>query len=73
MLKIVDILYYICYNVIENKIKGGENMQKYLLNNLIIERLITERRTANAERQKEINDELTKRYNIKYKYIKDNK
>lgn len=41
-------------------------MQDFLLNNLIIERLITERRTANAERQKEINDELTKRYNIKY-------
>ena len=59
--------------MIENKIKGGENMQDFLLNNLIIERLITERRTANAERQKEINDELTKRYNIKYKYIKDNK
>lgn len=41
-------------------------MQEYLLNNLIIERLIIERRTATPQRQKEINDELTKRYNKKY-------
>ena len=45
----------------------------FKLNNLIIERLIIERRTATAERQKEINKELTKRYNIKYNYLKDNK
>lgn len=48
-------------------------MQDLLLNNLIIERLITERKTANEKRQNEINAELTKRYNIKYKYLKDNK
>lgn len=41
-------------------------MYIYNINNLIIERLILERRTATAERQKEINTELTKRYNKKY-------
>lgn len=45
----------------------------FKVNNLIIERLILERRTATPQRQKEINKELTKRYNIKYKYLKDNK
>lgn len=44
-------------------------MQEYLLNNLIIERLIIERRTATPQRQNEINKELTKRYNIKYTYL----
>lgn len=38
----------------------------FKVNNLIIERLIIERRTATPQRQKEINKELTKRYNIKY-------
>ena len=41
----------------------------FKLNNLIIERLITERKTANEKRQNEINAELTKRYNIKYAYL----
>lgn len=44
-------------------------MQKYLLNNLIIERLIIERKTATPQRQNEINDELTKRYNKKYNFL----
>lgn len=44
-------------------------MQNYLLNNLIIERLIIERKTATPQRQKEINNELTKRYNKKYCYL----
>lgn len=44
-------------------------MQKFLLNNLIIERLIIERRTANEKRQNEINAELTKRYDKKYYYL----
>lgn len=48
-------------------------MQEFLLNNLIIERLIIERKTATPQRQNEINKELSKRYNIKYKYLKDNK
>lgn len=39
------------------------------LNGLIIQRLIIERRTANNERQKEINKELTRRYNQKHIYI----
>lgn len=37
-------------------------------NGLIIQRLIIERRTANDERQKEINEELTKRYNKPHIY-----
>lgn len=41
-------------------------MQNYLLNNLIIERLIIERKTATPQRQKEINNELNARYQIKY-------
>ena len=44
-------------------------MQEYLLNNLIIERLIIERRTATPQRQNEINKELNTRYNIKYTYL----
>lgn len=38
------------------------------LNGLIIQRLIIERRTANDERQKEINKELNERYNKPYIY-----
>lgn len=41
----------------------------FKLNNLIIERLITERKTATPQRQKEINKELNARYNIKYAYL----
>ena len=37
-------------------------------NGLIIQRLIIERRTANDERQKEINAELTKRYDLPHIY-----
>lgn len=44
-------------------------MQDFLLNNLIIERLIIERRTATPQRQNEINAELTKRYDKKYCYL----
>lgn len=44
-------------------------MQEYLVNNLIIEQLIIERKTANEKRQNEINAELTKRYNKKYCYL----
>lgn len=44
-------------------------MYIYNINNLIIERLIIERRTATPQRQKEINDELTKRYNKKYMFL----
>lgn len=39
------------------------------LNNLIIERLIIERRTATPQRQSEINQELSTRYNTKYVYL----
>ena len=50
-------------------------MNNFKLNNiiierLIIERLIIERRTATAGRQKEINAELSKRYEVKYEYLK---
>lgn len=45
-------------------------MNNFKLNNLIIERLIIERRTAITERQKEINAELSKRYEVKYEYLK---
>lgn len=45
-------------------------MNNFKLNNLIIERLIIERRTATTERQKEINTELSKRYEVKYEYLK---
>ena len=44
-------------------------MQDFLLNNLIIERLITERKTATPQRQNEINQELDARYQIKYAYL----
>ena len=42
----------------------------FKLNNLIIERLIIERRTATPQRQKEINKELNKRYETKYNFLK---
>lgn len=45
-------------------------MNNFKLNNIIIERLIIERRTATAERQKEINTELSKRYEVKHEYLK---
>ena len=45
-------------------------MNNFKLNNIIIERLIIERRTATIERQKEINAELSKRYVVKYEYLK---
>ena len=38
-------------------------------NGLIIQRLIQERRTANAKRQKEINAELTARYAQTHNYL----
>ena len=41
----------------------------FKLNNLIIQRLIIERRTATPQRQDEINKELNARYNIKYSYL----
>ena len=44
-------------------------MQDFLLNNLIIEQLIIERKTATPQRQNEINQELDARYQIKYAYL----
>ena len=41
----------------------------FKVNNLIIERLILERRTATPQRQNEINQELDARYQIKYAYL----
>ena len=41
----------------------------FYINNMIIERLIVERRTATPQRQNEINAELTKRYGKKYCYL----
>lgn len=41
----------------------------FKLNNMIIQRLIIERRTATPQRQKEINNELNARYDIKYVYL----
>lgn len=48
--------------------KGLEEL-KAIQNGLVIQRLIIERRTANNNRQKEINKELTRRYNQKHIYI----
>lgn len=48
--------------------KGFEE-SKAIQNGLIIQKLIIERRTANNNRQKEINKELERRYNIQHTYI----
>lgn len=48
--------------------KGLEEA-KAIQNGIIIQRLIIERRTTNDNRQKEINKELTSRYNQQHIYI----
>lgn len=48
--------------------KGFEEA-KAIQNGLIIQKLIIERRTANNDRQKEINKELNRRYNQQHIYI----
>ena len=47
----------------------GFDEAKAIQNGVIIQRLIIERRTANNDRQKEINKELERRYNQPHKYI----